>query len=152
MNNQYNHNYGNYNYGENDNENGQVRRSLASIRFPKSLVAQKFSRKEQAEREARATKYQDEETAKRVMVQKGWRRGLLFGAGGGNIIMDSSSGSVRSSSSSSLTYHIGLGTIVAVIICSSLVLSIVIMVAYKKITKIYTNNRNMAYGTLEEEQ
>lgn len=46
-------------------------------------------------------------------------------------------------------YHISIGTIMAVVMCSSLVLSSVIMVAYKKIMKIYTNRNS--YGTLQEE-
>lgn len=48
-----------------------------------------------------------------------------------------------------LAYHISVGTVLALIVCSSLVLSAVIMVAYKKIMKIYTTRNT--YGTLREE-
>lgn len=48
--------------------------------------------------------------------------------------------------------HIGLSTIIALIISSSMVVSIVVIVACKKIGKIYTHKQSMAYNTLNEEE
>ncbi|KAH7644613.1 hypothetical protein HUG17_0151 [Dermatophagoides farinae] len=49
-----------------------------------------------------------------------------------------------------LVYHISLGTIMALMLCSTLVLAAVITVAYKKIHRIYLN-RNNTYDTLNNE-
>ena len=59
--------------------------------------------------------------------------------------------SPSNSSNTKLLPTIGIGTVIALLVCSCLVVSAVITVAVKKIRKIYNHNKSMAYGTLEED-